>query len=128
MRKRLQSVSPEDLAQRGKRLGSKVSPLSIWMLGYFFLVGREIMLDFGAQEDTGGEDIADVLDYWRRLSAAHRGDGHLDNSDAGFMNRFLPHSLVEQLYQDLVPADMENAPLGPAVFFCARSLPLPAEC
>ncbi len=107
VRKRLQSVSPEDLAQRGKRLGSKVSPLSIWMLGYFFLVGREIMLDFGAQEDTGREDIADVLDYWRRLSAAHRGDGHLDNSDAGFMNRFLPHSLVEQLYQDLVPADME---------------------
>ena len=107
VQKRLQSVSPEDLAQRGQRLGSKVSPLSIWMLGYFFLVGREIMLDFGAPEDTHGEDIAGVLDYWRRLSMAHRGDGHLDNSDAGFTNRFLPNSLVERLYQDLVPADME---------------------
>jgi len=107
VRKRLQSLRPEDLAQRGKRLGSKVSPLSIWMLGYFFLVGREILLDFGAPEDAAGEDIAVVLDYWRRLSNTHRGDGHLDNSDTGFTNRFLPNSLVEQLYQDLVPADVE---------------------
>lgn len=107
VRKRLESVSPEDLAERGKRLGSKVSPLSIWMLGYFFLVGREIMLDFDAQEDPAGEDIADVLDYWRRLSNAHRGDGHLDNSDAGFTNRFLPKGLLQTLYQDLLPADME---------------------
>ena len=38
---------------------------------------------------------------------AHRGDGHLDNSDAGFTNRFLPNALVEQLYQGLVPADAE---------------------
>ena len=106
VRKRLQSLRPEDLAQRGKRLGSKVSPLSIWMLGYFFLVGREILLDFGA-EDAAGEDISIVLDYWRRLSSAHRGDGHLDNSDAGFTNRFLPNSLLERLYQGLVPVDME---------------------
>ena len=116
VRKRLQSMSPEDLAQRGRRLGSKVSPLSIWMLGYFFLVGREILLDFGASEDAGGEDVSVVLDYWRRLSTAHRGDAHLDNSDAGFTNRFLPNRLVEKLYQDLVPADMEMRRLARQFF------------
>lgn len=105
---RRRALSPEDIARRGKRLGANVSPLSIWMLGYFFLVGREVVLDLAAEiADARGDDIAEVLEFWRRLSAAHRGDGHLDNSDAGLTNRFLPKALVEQLYQGLVPADVE---------------------
>ncbi len=102
------ALSPEDIAQRGKRLCGAVSPLSIWMLGYFFLVGREVILDLAPEiADAREDDIVEVLEFWRRLSAAHRGDGHLDNSDAGLTNRFLPKALVEQLYQGLVPADVE---------------------
>ena len=100
--------SPETIARRGQRLGDTVSPLSIWMLGYFFLVGREVVLDVAAEAAFAREnDSAEILAFWRRLSAAYRGDGHLDNSDAGLTNRFLPRALVEQLYRGLVPADLE---------------------
>ena len=110
--------SPEAIARRGQRLGDTVSPLSIWMLGYFFLVGREIVLDVAAEAAFAREnDSAAMLAFWRRLSATHRGDGHLDNSDAGLTNRFLPRALVEQLYQGLVPADPEMRRL--AEQFCA---------
>ena len=108
VRRRVASRSPDELARRGKRLGTKISPLSIWMLGYFFLVGREVLLDLGeiSAQDYHAE-IGEVLDFWRQLSIAHRGDSHLDSSDAGFTNRFLPNALVEQLYQGLVPVDDE---------------------
>src|SRR5262245_13286001 len=75
----LMQTNPEELAQRGKQLGTVVSPSNIWMLGYHFLVGREILLDLEEiEEDAQVDDIATVLDCWRRLSSAHRGDGHLD--------------------------------------------------
>lgn len=108
VQKRLKRTSPETLAQRGKRLGTKISPLSIWMLGYAFLVGREILLDLGAvEEEAHADDIAQVLTCWQQLAFAHRGDGHLDNSDAGFTNRFLPSATVEHLYRSLIPVDPE---------------------
>ncbi len=67
---------PERIARRGKRPGDTVSPLSIWMPGYFFLVGREVVLDLAPEAaDARQDDIAEVLEFWRRLSAAHRGDG-----------------------------------------------------
>ena len=110
--------SPETIARRGQRLGDPVSPLSIWMLGYFFLVGREVVLDVATEAAAAREhDSAEILAFWRRLSATHRGDGHLDNSDAGLTNRFLPRALVEQLYQGLAPADLEMRRL--AEQFCA---------
>ena len=105
--------SPEAIARRGQRLGDSASPLSIWMLGYFFLVGREVVLDVAAEAAFAhDDDSAAILAFWRRLSATHRGDGHLDNSDAGLTNRFLPRALVEQLYQGLAPADLEMCRLA----------------
>jgi hypothetical protein len=99
-------MTPEDLARRNKRLGAAVSPLGLWMLGYHFLVGREILLDLGElEENAQADDIILVLDFWRRLCTAHRGDGHLHNSEGGFTNLFLPGATVERLYHDLIPID-----------------------
>lgn len=108
VQRRLTLLSPEEVAQHGKRLGTKISPLSIWMLGYFFLVGREVLLDLGEiSEREYRDEIVGVVDFWHQLSLAHRGDSHLDSSEAGFTNRFLPHALIGQLYQGLVPVDGE---------------------
>jgi hypothetical protein len=108
IRRILMRTTPEELAQRGKRLGTLVSPLNVWMLGYHFLVGREVLLDLEElDEGAQASDIATVLDCWQRLSFAHRGDGHLDNSDAGSTNRFLPSPIVQQLYRALLPVDGE---------------------
>lgn len=106
VRRTLKRTTPEELAQRGKSVGSPISPLAIWLFGYHFLIGREVLIDFGqisAKEQT--EDIALVLDFWRRLALAHRDDGRLDNSDAGATNDFLPPSTIQALYDVLTPVD-----------------------
>jgi len=106
VRRTLKRTTPEAIAQQGKCLGSSVSPQSIWLLGYYFLVGREVLIDFGqVAANAYADDIALVLDFWRRLAFAHRGDGRLDNSDAGATNNFLPPEMVQQLYESLVPID-----------------------
>jgi len=106
VRRTLKRTTPEALAQHGKCLGSSVSPLAIWLFGYHFLVGREILIDFGQiSANAQIDDIALVLDFWRRLAVAHRGDGRLDNSDAGATNDFLPSATIQQLYEALIPVD-----------------------
>jgi hypothetical protein len=106
VRRTLKRTTPEAIAQQGKSLGSPVSPLSIWLLGYHFLIGREILIDFGqVAANAHGEDIALVLDFWRRLAFAHRDDGRLDNSDAGATNNFLPPTTIQQIYEALVSVD-----------------------
>ncbi len=63
VRRILMRTTPEELAQRGKRLGTMISPLTIWMLGYHFLIGREILLDLEElDEGAQADDITTVLD------------------------------------------------------------------
>ncbi len=108
VRRLLTRTTPEEIGRQEKRLGSAVSPLSIWMLGYHFLVGREILLDLQELDARARSSaITAVLDCWRRLAFAHRGDGHLDNSDAGSTNLFLPPATLQQLYRALIPVDPE---------------------
>lgn len=108
VRRLLMQAAPEEIGRQEKRLGSAVSPLSIWMLGYHFLVGREILLDLQELNARArSKAIVEILDYWQRLTFAHRGDGHLDNSDAGSMNLFLPPTTLQQLYRALIPVDPE---------------------
>lgn len=106
VRRTLKRTTPEDLARSGKQLGAAVSPLTIWAFGYYFLVGREILIDCGQLTPRDrAEDIALILDFWRRLSFAHRGDGHLDNSEAASTNVFLPPTTTQLLYEALLPID-----------------------
>ena len=110
-------TTPEDVAQRGKRLGSPISPLALWLFGYHFLIGREVLIDAGViRTNIWGEKIARVLDFWRGVVFTHRGDGRLDNSDAGATNLFLPPTTVQTLYQALSPMDARIRRLVPE--FC----------
>ena len=102
----LPRTTPEDIGQHGRQLGSPVSSLAIWLFGYHFLVGREALLDLGAlRSNARAEKVSQVLDFWRQVAFAHRGDGRLDNSDAGATNLFLPSTIVQTLYQALIPMD-----------------------
>ncbi len=106
VRRILPHTTPEEIARSGKQLGTAVSPLAIWMLGYHFLVGREVLLDLDeVSAKARADNISSVLDFWRRLALTHRGDGHLDNSEAGATNPFLPPATVQQLYRALIPMD-----------------------
>lgn len=101
-------ATPQVIAQRSGRLDTTLSPLAIWMFGYSFLVGREILLDFGAiKASDHAEDIELVLDCWNQCAAVSRTDGHQDNSEAGWANPYLPREIVQQLSAMLVPVDTE---------------------
>ena len=106
IKKILRRKAPEEMAAEGRRLGSEISPTLIWSVGYYFLIGREVLLDRRAIAPANDrEQIALVLDFWRRLSSTHRGDGKSDNSEAGGTNPFLPSADVSTLYRLLVPVD-----------------------
>ncbi len=108
MRRFSARTTPHALAHRSGRLDTSVSPLTVWTLGYSFLVGREILLDFGAiKASDHAEDIGLVLDCWRRCVAAARTDGHRDNSEAGWTNPYLPRETIQHVSEMLVPVDAE---------------------
>lgn len=105
------AMPAEEIGRRLKNRAVVASPLWTWMAGYHFLVGRQCLIQLGLVKPTDRrDDIRTVVDFWRRLTLAQRGDGTLDNKDAGFTNRYLPDREVTSLLKlatPLPPADMK---------------------
>lgn len=92
------AMPAEELGRRLRTGPGQVSPLWIWMIGYHYLCGRECLIKMGKlRPDEKRDEIRAVVDFWRRLTLAHRGDGTLDYKDAGFTNRYLPGAVVTEL-------------------------------
>ncbi|MGY1684628.1 PEP-utilizing enzyme [Geodermatophilus sp. SYSU D00867] len=92
------AMPAEEIGRRLRTAPGQVSPLWIWMAGYHYLCGRECLIRMGRlRPDERTEEVRTVVDFWRRLTLAHRGDGTLDNKDAGFTNRYLPAEAVTSL-------------------------------
>lgn len=105
------AMPAEEIGRRLKGRAGQASPLWIWMAGYHYLTGRQLLIQMGDLAPTARtEEIRTVVDFWRRLTLAQRGDGTLDNKDAGFTNRYLPAEEVESLLElatPLRPSDMK---------------------
>jgi phosphohistidine swiveling domain-containing protein len=92
------AMPAEDIGRALKDAPGRVSPLWIWMIGYHYLCGRECLIQLGKlRRDERLDEVRTVVDFWRRLALAHRGDGTLDYKDAGFTNRYLPAGVVDRL-------------------------------
>ena len=92
------AMPAEEIGRKLKDGPNQVSPLWIWMVGYHYLCGREALIHMGRlRPDERREEIRTVVDFWRRLTLAHRGDGTMDYKDAGFTNRYLPGPVVDEL-------------------------------
>lgn len=92
------AMPPEEIGRRLASRAGVASPLWTWMSAYHYLCGRECLIQLGLlAADERRDDIRDVVDFWRRLTLAQRGDGTLDNKDAGFTNRYLPADEVAEL-------------------------------
>lgn len=100
------SMRAEDIGRQLVGTAGAASPLWTWMSAYHYLCGRECLIQLGkiAPGDSI-DDIRVVVDFWRRLTLAQRGDGTLDNKDAGFTNRYLPSSEVQQLHSHVKPLE-----------------------
>lgn len=94
-------VSPEALVERCPKLGGAVIPMQYWTVGFEYLWGRQLLLGLGrlTPGDHRDEGFA-VLDFWRRLNLAYRGDGKVCAGEGGRVNRVLPRELVTRLVDD----------------------------
>lgn len=100
------AMRAEDIGRHHRAAPALISPLWIWMAGYHFLCGREFLITMGRlRRDEKIDEIRTVVDFWRRLSLSHRGDGTLDNKDAGYSNRYLPDDVVTRLVAAAQPLD-----------------------
>jgi hypothetical protein len=100
------AMPAEEIGRRLRDAPEGASPLWTWMAAYHFLTGRECLIQMGkVGRDQRLDDVRVVVDFWRRLTLAQRGDGTLDNKDAGFTNRYLPNDLVTRLQASAQPLE-----------------------
>ncbi len=98
------ALPAHEIGRRLRRTAGAASPLWTWMAGYHYLCGRECLIRMGRLgRGDRIEEIRTVVDFWRRLALAQRGDGTLDNKDAGFSNRYLPDAEVAALLDQTEP-------------------------
>lgn len=100
------AMPAEEIGRRLSRAAGVASPLWTWMSAYHYLTGRECLIKMGKlRRDERVDEVQRVVDFWRRLTLAQRGDGTLDNKDAGFTNRYLPDDEVAELLSHTAPLD-----------------------
>jgi hypothetical protein len=104
------AMPAEEIGRRVRETPNQISPLWIWIIAYHYLCGRECLIQMGRlRPDENLDDVRTVVDFWRRLSLAHRGDGTLDYKDAGFSNRHLPQAVVDDLVSATEPLAADSA-------------------
>jgi hypothetical protein len=88
----------EAIARENRDRPAALSPLWTWMAGYHYLCGRECLIHTGRLGPADELDrVRTIVDFWRRLTLAQRGDGTLDNKDAGDSNCYLPDQVIHEL-------------------------------
>ncbi|HEX4109954.1 MAG TPA: hypothetical protein VHX88_17595 [Solirubrobacteraceae bacterium] len=88
----------QEIARAHRGRPAQLSPLWTLMVGYHYLCGRECLIHSGRIAPGDEFDrVRTVIDFWRRMALAQRGDGTLDNKDAGDSNRYLPDGVVREL-------------------------------
>ena len=103
LRKIEASMSAEEIGDRARTIGGKFGNLPGWGLPTFFLLGREILINFGLlRPEDHAEDVITVLDFWRRYKLAQqREDGHLNAREFGQRVQLLPERRVQVFHADL---------------------------
>lgn len=102
LRKIENKVSAEELGDRSRALGGKLGSLPGWGLPTFYLIGREILINFGMLTPAdNAEDVAYVMDFWRRFKLAQqREDGHLNAREFGQRVQLLPQRRIQRFHGD----------------------------
>lgn len=103
LRKVEAKMSAEEVGDRARAMGGKFGNLPGWGLPTFYLLGREMLINFGMLDPAdGAEDVAYVLDFWRRFKLAQqREDGHLNAREFGQRVQLLPERRVQRFHADL---------------------------
>ncbi len=103
LRKIEAETSAEEIGDRSRAMGGKFGNLYGWALSTFFLLGREMLINFGllTPEDAAA-DVVYVMDFWRRFKLAQqREDGHLNAREFAQRTQPLPERSVQVFHADL---------------------------
>lgn len=97
------TMRAEEIGDRARAMGGKFGNLTAWGLPTFFLIGREMLMNFGLlSAEDGAEDVAYVMDFWRRFKLAQqREDGHLNAREFGQRVQLLPERRIQRFHADL---------------------------
>lgn len=109
-------MAPEDLADRVRNSTSKIQSMGTnWCMINFYLLGREMLIDMGLiRPQDAAEDVAFVLEFWRRYQLAWRREtGHLTNKEGGHRSQILPERRVQVYHADMYLCE-EGDPLHTA--------------
>ena len=103
LRKVESRVSAEEVGDRARAMGGKFGNLPGWALPTFFLLGREMLINFGMLSiEDAAEDTAYVMDFWRRFKLSQqREDGHLNAREFGQRVQLLPERRLQRFHADL---------------------------
>lgn len=108
LRKIEDNMSAEDLADRVRNIGSKACSMGTsWCLVNFYLLGREMLIDMGViRPQDAAEDVAYVMDFWRRFQLAWRREsGHVTSLEAGHRAQILPERRIQVFHADMHPCE-----------------------
>jgi hypothetical protein len=96
-------VPAEELGDRSRAMGGKMGNLTGWAFPTFYLLGREMLINFGMLDPAdAAEDVAYVMDFWRRFKLAQqREDGHLNAREFGQRVQSLPERRVQRFHAEL---------------------------
>lgn len=121
LRKIESKVSAEELGDRSRAIGAKLGSLPGWGLPTFYLIGREILINFGMLTPAdNAEDVAYVMDFWRRFKLAQqREDGHLNAREFGQRVQLLPQRRIQRFHADLLRCASGDPLHGAAQAFLA---------
>lgn len=104
LRKIESSMAPEEIADRIRNTNSKLKSMGVnWCMPNFYLLGREMLINMGViRPQDAAEDVAYVLDFWRRFQlASRRDDGHLTNLEGGRRSQIFPERQVQVKHADM---------------------------
>jgi hypothetical protein len=121
LRKIQARMSPEEIGDRARSMGGKFGSLTGWAFPTFYLLGREILINFGmlTPQDCA-EDVLTVTEFWRRFKLAYqREDGHLNAREFGQRCQNLPERWVQRFHADLLPCAGDDRLMKAAQGFLA---------
>ncbi|WP_068086823.1 hypothetical protein [Novosphingobium rosa] len=102
LRKIEAAMPAEEIGDRARGMGAKFGNLPGWGMVTFYLLGREMLINFGMlRPEDAAEDVVYVLDFWRRFKLSQqREDGHLNAREFGQRVQLLPERRVQIFHAD----------------------------
>jgi hypothetical protein len=103
------AMPAEEIGARARIPGNQVDSVHIWSQANIFLLGRNVLIMLGRiAPDDEPERTAIVLDFWKRVAGAFRGDGYLQAFDVGYECTPYLDSVVSELEAGCAPVDDEK--------------------